>query len=194
MDKKHKVDNLIECILELPARFGLMISVFFIVLSVVLIILFFISLITLMVPDILGMSESDISSFFIQIIILSKILLTSLLFVVISYGIIRIVFVAKVYKYDLEYKHDFENELKEEEFYSNHSEKLSIEGILPFKNINSIESLEKYVFGILVFQFVILLLESFSRGDEYLTLISKGISASVIIIALSIYLYFSNKN
>jgi len=193
INMKNKLDNLLKFILEFPAIFGLIISIFFIVLSIILIILFFVSLITLAAPTILDVNKGNINSFFIEIIITSKILLTSLLFIIISYGIIRMIFIAKVYKYDLEFKNEFEKKLKEEKVISNSNEDLSINGILPFKNINSIESLEKYIFGIFALQFVILLIESFSSGEKYLILISKGISASFIIISLSIYLYLSDK-
>lgn len=162
-------------ILNFPAKFSIIISYFFIVLSIFLFIYSVALLVSLLSSLIINFNKSI--DYFLEIIKISEVLLASLLFTVISYGIIKIIYSSKV--------EEVEQKLREQT--------KSSRGILPFESLKSIEDLEKYIFAILIFQILILLLKSLSKDEDSLILISKGISTSLIIISISIYLYLSKK-
>ena len=157
---KVDIEKILKHILNFPGILGLFISVFFIFLSISMIgyVIFFSSS---LVFDIFIYKQDG--NYFLDIIKITEYLLISLLFSIISYGIVKIIYKSRIHEIDKE-------------------------GVLPFENIQSIEDLEKLIFGILTFQFLIILLESLLY-EGHIILISKGISISLIIIALSIYLH-----
>ncbi len=165
----------IKKIIDFPGKFGIIISFFFIVLSVLLFIYFIASLVWQLSSLITNFDTH--TNYSLEIIKLSEILLASLLFTVISYGIVKIIYRPKVKEY--------EQQLRETT--------KSSEGVLPFENLKSLEDLEKYIFSLLIFQILLILLESLSQEKDTFILISKGISTSFIIISLSIYLYLNKK-
>lgn len=162
-------------ILNFPAKFSIVISYFFIVLSIFLFLYSVASLVSLL--SLLTINFNKPIDYYLEIMKISEVLLASLLFTVIAYGIIKIIYRSKV--------EEVEQKLREQT--------KSSMGILPFESLKSIEDLEKYIFALLTFQILIILLESLSKDEDSLILLSKGISTSFIIISISIYLYLSKK-
>lgn len=162
-------------IINFPAQLSIIISYFFIVLSILLF-LYSASLLVSLLSSLIINSNRTID-YFLEIIKISEVLLASLLFTVISYGIIKIIYRSKV--------EDVEEKLREQT--------KSSKGILPFENLKSIEDLEKYIFTLLTFQILIFLLKSLTKDEDGFILLSKSISTSLIIISVSIYLYLSKK-
>jgi len=156
-----KVEGKITKVFRLSGYVGILLPYLFIILSIVSIILGLHQLWKL----VLAVNSKEID---VMLLKTAKFFLTSLVFVVLAVGVLRVMFRDKIKK--------IEQIVKKE---------------LPFGDILSVDQLERHVFGILVISILLEIFQRFLSNEKNILIF--GISFAAIVVPISIFLYISAK-